>query len=133
MAVAMGEAMLVERPAEPVVKDSRKTIGVLALAIIKGGPRFGYGTNQRWNNNNNAGRGGYQNRATSHGGVTRGGIDADLLQQTVQAVVAAVTTAQKTPEVAQHATPPAESGDVIREAVVPVAAPTVGQQQRVVA
>jgi hypothetical protein len=37
MAVAMGEAMLVERPAEPVVKDSRKTIGVLALAIIKGG------------------------------------------------------------------------------------------------
>ncbi|KAK1697739.1 hypothetical protein QYE76_014436 [Lolium multiflorum] len=101
------------------------------------GPRFGFGANQRWNNNNNAGRGGYQNRATSHGGVARGGFDADLLQQTVQAVVAAVTAAQKVPEAAGmaqvQATPPLETVAVNREEVVPVAAPTVGQQQRVVA
>jgi hypothetical protein len=101
------------------------------------GPRFGFGANQRWNNNNNAGRGGYQNRATSHGGVARGGFDADLLQQTVQAVVAAVTAAQKVPEAAGmaqvQAPPPLENVTANREEVVPVAAPTVGQQQTVVA
>jgi hypothetical protein len=63
--------------------------------------RFNYGGNQqRWNNGNIPGRGGYQNRfrANGHGVAARIGIDADLLQQTVQAVVAAVTAAQKTPE-----------------------------------
>ncbi|KAK1632989.1 hypothetical protein QYE76_007304 [Lolium multiflorum] len=103
------------------------------------GPRFGYGANQRWNNNNNAGRGGYQNRfgATSHGGVTRGGIDADLLQQTVHAVVAAVTAAQKVPEVAgtpqAHTTPSSEAGVAGRAVLVSATGPTVGQQQGVVA
>ncbi|KAM0898640.1 hypothetical protein ACQ4PT_021807 [Festuca glaucescens] len=44
-----------------------------------------------------AGRGGYQQRfhTNVYNAPARGGIDADLLQQTVQAVVAAVTAAQK--------------------------------------
>jgi hypothetical protein len=64
--------------------------------------RFGYGANQqRWNNGNNSGTGnGYQNRfrANGDGAAARSAIDADLLQQTVQAVIAAVMVAQKTPE-----------------------------------
>ncbi|KAM0871316.1 hypothetical protein ACQ4PT_039450 [Festuca glaucescens] len=60
--------------------------------------RFGYGGNQqRWN----TGRGGgFQNRprANGTGAAARNSIDADLLQQTVQAVVAAVTTATKITE-----------------------------------
>ncbi|KAM0878122.1 hypothetical protein ACQ4PT_035063 [Festuca glaucescens] len=60
--------------------------------------RFGYGGNQqRWN----TGRGGgFQNRprANGTGAAARNGIDADLLQQTVQAVVAAVTAATKITE-----------------------------------
>ncbi|KAM0908112.1 hypothetical protein ACQ4PT_015684 [Festuca glaucescens] len=60
--------------------------------------RFGYGGNQqRWN----TGRGGtYVNRPRAQGmeGATRSSIDADLLQQTVQAVVAAVTAATKVTE-----------------------------------
>ncbi|KAM0853242.1 hypothetical protein ACQ4PT_051215 [Festuca glaucescens] len=98
--------------------------------------RFGYGANQqRWNSGNNVGRGGFQNRfrANPHGGVARGGIDADLLQQTVQAVVAAVTAAQKAPEVAGasqvHVTVGTEVGVTNQDAVVSVAAPTIVQQQ----
>ncbi|KAM0871713.1 hypothetical protein ACQ4PT_039199 [Festuca glaucescens] len=60
--------------------------------------RFGYGGNQqRWN----TGRGGsYVNRSRVQetAGAPRSGIDADLLQQTVQAVVAAVTVATKASE-----------------------------------
>jgi hypothetical protein len=37
MAVTMGVVMLVERPAGPVDMVSRKKIGMMALAIIKGG------------------------------------------------------------------------------------------------
>ncbi|KAM0924360.1 hypothetical protein ACQ4PT_004980 [Festuca glaucescens] len=60
--------------------------------------RFGYGGNQqRWI----TGRGGgFQNRSRANGtsAAARNGIDADLLQQTVQAVVAAVTAATKISE-----------------------------------
>jgi hypothetical protein len=52
------------------------------------------GNQQRWSG---TGRGGYQQRfhTNVHNAPARGGIDADLLQQTVQIVVAAVTAAQK--------------------------------------
>ncbi|KAM0861459.1 hypothetical protein ACQ4PT_045878 [Festuca glaucescens] len=106
---------------------------VAARALVEAGP--GKET-QRWNSGNNVGRGGgYQNRfrANPHGAVARGGIDADLLQQTVQAVVAAVTIAQKAPEVAGasqvHAAVGTEVGVPNQDAVVSVAAPTVVQQQ----
>ncbi|KAM0905253.1 hypothetical protein ACQ4PT_017525 [Festuca glaucescens] len=58
--------------------------------------RFAYGGNQqRWN----TGRGGgYVNRPRATGTEARNGIDAELLQQTVQAVVAAVTAATKVSE-----------------------------------
>ncbi|KAK1681753.1 hypothetical protein QYE76_042601 [Lolium multiflorum] len=55
------------------------------------------GNHQRWN----SGRGGAyenRNRGNESEGAVRGGIDADLLQQTVQAVVAAVTAATKLTE-----------------------------------
>ncbi|KAM0930524.1 hypothetical protein ACQ4PT_000898 [Festuca glaucescens] len=93
---------------------------------------------KRWNNGNNLGRGGgYQNRfrANGNGVAARNGIDADLLQQTVQAVVAAVTVAQKIPEpaggTAVHAAAGSDvfSGVPSQPTVVPVAAPTVIQQQ----
>ncbi|KAK1696218.1 hypothetical protein QYE76_012915 [Lolium multiflorum] len=64
--------------------------------------RAGYGGNQqRWNNQNNGGRGGtFQSRFRgANEGVVSGPIDAELLHQTVQAVVAAVTAVQKAPEV----------------------------------
>ncbi|KAK1661842.1 hypothetical protein QYE76_050001 [Lolium multiflorum] len=64
--------------------------------------RAGYGNNQqRWVSQNNVGRGGaFQSRyrGNNDGAAARGPIDADLLHQTVQAVVAAVTAAQKAPE-----------------------------------
>ncbi|KAM0842688.1 hypothetical protein ACQ4PT_058202 [Festuca glaucescens] len=68
--------------------------------------RFGYGGNQqRWN----TGRGGaYANRPRTQGaeGGSRTSFDADLLHQTVQAVVAAVTAATKVTESsAVHASP----------------------------
>ncbi|KAM0921975.1 hypothetical protein ACQ4PT_006455 [Festuca glaucescens] len=66
-----------------------------------------------------------------------GGIDAELLQQTVQAVVAAVTAAQKVPEAAGasqvHETVETEVGVTNRDAVASVAVPTVVQQQGVAA
>ncbi|KAM0920367.1 hypothetical protein ACQ4PT_007556 [Festuca glaucescens] len=108
-------------------------------AILHNSNIFSYGGNQqRWNNGNNPGRGGgYQNRfrANGNGVAAKNGIDADLLQQTVQAVVAAVTVAQKIPEPAGGTAVHAASGsDVLsgvpsQPAVVPVAAPTVIQQQ----
>ncbi|KAM0838855.1 hypothetical protein ACQ4PT_060706 [Festuca glaucescens] len=69
--------------------------------------------NNGYNAGNNGGYGGYQQRWQSDRGYqyrprdnganmqSRAGIDADLLQQTVQAVVAAVTTATKVTEPAQ--------------------------------
>ncbi|KAM0852187.1 hypothetical protein ACQ4PT_051922 [Festuca glaucescens] len=100
------------------------------------GNRFGYAApQQRWSEGNNGGRGGYQYRARANpsGGVTRGGIDADLLHQTVQAVVAAVTAAQKAPEVAGSAqvqvAVATEAGVPNTEVGVSAAAPTVAQQQ----
>ncbi|KAM0898288.1 hypothetical protein ACQ4PT_022022 [Festuca glaucescens] len=100
------------------------------------GNRFGYAApQQRWSEGNNGGRGGYQYRARANpsGGVTRGGIDADLLHQTVQAVVAAVTAAQNAPEVAGSAqvqvAVATEAGVPNTEVGVSAAAPTVAQQQ----
>jgi hypothetical protein len=69
--------------------------------------------------------------------VARGGIDAELLKQTVHEVVAAVTAAQKKPVVDEgaqvNATILSEAGAAPRDAVVSVAIPTVGQQQGVAA
>ncbi|KAM0863643.1 hypothetical protein ACQ4PT_044458 [Festuca glaucescens] len=62
------------------------------------GNNFGYGGNQqRWQADR-----GYQYRPREQ---PRSGIDADLLQQTVQAVVAAVTAATKVTEPSQSAPP----------------------------
>ncbi|KAM0889732.1 hypothetical protein ACQ4PT_027516 [Festuca glaucescens] len=88
----------------------------------------------RWNNN---GRGGYQQRfrTAGHDAPARTTVDADLLQQTVQAVVAAVTTAQRTTDdggrVAVHAVAGNEVGSRApnQPTVMSVAAPTVVQQQ----
>jgi hypothetical protein len=97
------------------------------------GHRYGYGANPRWNNGNNGARGGFQNRGGSQGGVARGGIDADLLQQTVHAVVAVVTAAQKVPDAAVvsqvQAVLPAVNEGARRETVVPVVVSTVVPQQ----
>ncbi|KAM0873685.1 hypothetical protein ACQ4PT_037891 [Festuca glaucescens] len=72
-----------------------------------------YQRNNGYNAGNNGGYGGYQQRWQSDRGYqyrprdnganmqSRAGIDADLLQQTVQAVVAAVTAATKVTEPAQ--------------------------------
>jgi hypothetical protein len=103
------------------------------------GNRFGYGANsQRWNNGNSGGRGGYQNRfrASPSAPIARNAIDADFLQKTMQAVVAAVTAVQKAPEVAavsQVHTPGVLEGAPDKEAAVPVATPVVVQQQEQVA
>ncbi|KAM0855580.1 hypothetical protein ACQ4PT_049693 [Festuca glaucescens] len=98
-----------ENPAELQVMGIMQTIGM----IIGGGQRNfssnfhsnnrgGFGNNQqRWVNPNNAGRGGgfqQRYRGTGDGVAARGPIDADFLHQTVHAVVAAVTAAQKVPE-----------------------------------
>jgi hypothetical protein len=98
------------------------------------GPRYGYGANPRWNNSSNGARGGFQGRGVAQGGVARGGIDAELLQQTVQAVVAAVTTVQKAPDVAGvsqvQAVVPTVNEEARRDTVVPVEASTVANQQK---
>ncbi|KAM0895108.1 hypothetical protein ACQ4PT_024038 [Festuca glaucescens] len=100
--------------------------------------RSGYGNNQqRWISGNNVGRGGgYQNRFHGHGdGAARNTIDADLLQQTVQAVVAAVTAAQKNPEsvggVARNNAVSTNAASAVQSQsmVMPVAAPSDIQQQ----
>ncbi|KAK1683201.1 hypothetical protein QYE76_044049 [Lolium multiflorum] len=59
---------------------------------------------KRWVSQSNGGRGGafqprFRGNSDAVGAAARGPIDADLLHQTVQAVVAAVTAAQKTSEV----------------------------------
>jgi uroporphyrinogen-III decarboxylase len=59
-----------------------------------------------------------RNRGQETEGVLRGGIDAELLQQTVQAVVAAVTAATKTKEV------PAAQVPVVAQASEPVTVAT---------
>ncbi|XP_047057289.1 uncharacterized protein LOC124663662 [Lolium rigidum] len=109
-AVILAAEMLVVLLVSPAVKVFRMKIGVLALN------RFG---------------------ATVHGGGARGGIDAELLKQTVHEVVAAVTAAQKKPVAEEGAqvntTILSEAGAAARDAVVSVATPTVGQQQDVVA
>ncbi|KAM0890072.1 hypothetical protein ACQ4PT_027266 [Festuca glaucescens] len=92
------------------------------------------GNQQRWNN---ASRGGYQQRfrPVGHNVQPRGGFDADLLQQTVQAVVAAVTAAQKPTEpsggTVAHVPPSkvAVSGAPNNNTAMSAGAPNVGQQQ----
>ncbi|KAK1699142.1 hypothetical protein QYE76_015839 [Lolium multiflorum] len=85
---------------------------------------------------NNSGRGGYQQRFRADGHVAPAptGMDANLLHQTVEAVVATVTAAQKTTNaggrtkvhaVAGHGV---GSGGTNQPTVVPVAAATVMQQ-----
>jgi hypothetical protein len=69
---------------------------------------YNSGNQQRWNANR-----GFQYRARDNVAnvQTRSGIDADLLQQTVQAVVAAVTAATKVAEPVQS-TPFAANIDI---------------------
>ncbi|KAM0853722.1 hypothetical protein ACQ4PT_050886 [Festuca glaucescens] len=94
------------------------------------GNSSGYGGNQqRWNADR-----GFQYRARDNGANTqpRSGIDADLLQQTVQAVVAAVTAATKVAEPIQS-TPTAANIDIVaggkdQHVMTPVAAPNVVPQ-----
>ncbi|KAM0837530.1 hypothetical protein ACQ4PT_061582 [Festuca glaucescens] len=97
--------------------------------------RFGYGGNQqRWNTGQG---GGYVNRPRAHGTevAARNSIDADLLQQTVQAVVAAVTAATKISEppavqVPQAAAVADDTGAATGQQVgLPVAAPNSTVQQ----
>ncbi|KAM0926371.1 hypothetical protein ACQ4PT_003471 [Festuca glaucescens] len=103
-------------------------------ANFNNGNRFGFGGNQqRWN----TGRGGsYQHRFRDNGAgaPARSGFDVDRLQQTVQAVVAAVTAATKisepavaTPQVA--AVPDNLAGGTGQHAVMSVAAPNAIPQQ----
>ncbi|KAM0825230.1 hypothetical protein ACQ4PT_069695 [Festuca glaucescens] len=99
------------------------------------GSNFGYGGNQqRWNV---ARGGGFQYRARDNGaGVqARSGIDADLLHQTVQAVVAAVTAATKISEPTQNVPHVAANttdilvGGADQHAVMPVAVSNAVPQQ----
>ncbi|KAM0824032.1 hypothetical protein ACQ4PT_070474 [Festuca glaucescens] len=94
------------------------------------GNNFGYGGNQqRWQATRG---GGFQQRARDNGaGVpARTGIDADLLHQTVQAVVAAVTAATKVPESTQVAVgSDAMAGGTGQHAGMSVAAPNAIPQQ----
>ncbi|KAM0887204.1 hypothetical protein ACQ4PT_029203 [Festuca glaucescens] len=97
------------------------------------------GNHQRWN----SGRGGSyvnRNRGQESEGAMRSGIDADLLQQTVQAVVAAVTAATKVTEApvvhvpvvtAGHDPGPASVDGQSGEAPAAMPNPTVVQQEGV--
>ncbi|KAM0898292.1 hypothetical protein ACQ4PT_022009 [Festuca glaucescens] len=97
------------------------------------------GNQQRWN----SGRGGSyvnRNRGQESEGAMRSGIDADLLQQTVQAVVAAVTAATKVTEApvvhvpvvnAGHDPGPASVDGQSGEAPAAMPNPTVVQQEGV--
>ncbi|KAM0921230.1 hypothetical protein ACQ4PT_007109 [Festuca glaucescens] len=95
---------------------------------------IGYNNQQRWNN---SGRGGFQQNYRNNGQAqpVRSGLDADLLQQTVQAVVAAVTAAQRTTEPVGGTVVPASGGNELlsgvpsKNVVAPAAAPTTVQQQ----
>ncbi|KAM0893247.1 hypothetical protein ACQ4PT_025232 [Festuca glaucescens] len=106
-------------------------------ANFQRGPNFNnndrFGNQQRWN----SGHGGgfqYHPRVTDTGVPSRTGIDADLLQQTVQAVVAAVTVATKAVELsaapASHAT--VVDGDRGQQVGMPVAAPLTSQLPTVI-
>ncbi|KAM0913834.1 hypothetical protein ACQ4PT_011907 [Festuca glaucescens] len=105
-----------------------------AMALVVAKAMEAAEESKRWNN---IGRGGYQQRfrTNGHDVPARTSIDADLLQQTVQAVVAAVTAAQKTTDIggrtAVHAAAGHEVGSGVpnQPTVVSVAAPTVMQQQ----
>ncbi|KAM0844986.1 hypothetical protein ACQ4PT_056692 [Festuca glaucescens] len=127
LAMAMGAAPMVRAVAR-TRGEAEVVRGMVAAEDFK----------QRWNNGNNPRRGGgYQNRfrANGDGVAARSTIDADLLQQTVQAVVAAVTAAQKIPEsvggTAVHNAAGADVSSTVpsQSAVMPVAAPTTIQQQ----
>ncbi|KAM0844987.1 hypothetical protein ACQ4PT_056692 [Festuca glaucescens] len=126
LAMAMGAAPMVRAVAR-TRGEAEVVRGMVAAEDFK-----------RWNNGNNPRRGGgYQNRfrANGDGVAARSTIDADLLQQTVQAVVAAVTAAQKIPEsvggTAVHNAAGADVSSTVpsQSAVMPVAAPTTIQQQ----
>ncbi|KAM0825150.1 hypothetical protein ACQ4PT_069732 [Festuca glaucescens] len=128
---AAGRVLLVDR-----ISVEDEAVMATQRGAAHNGNRFGYAAPQQlWSEGNNGGRGGYQYRARANpsGGVTRGGIDADLLHQTVQAVLAAVTAAQKAPEVAGSAqvqvAVATEAGVPNTEVGVSAAAPTVAQQQ----
>ncbi|KAM0842952.1 hypothetical protein ACQ4PT_058013 [Festuca glaucescens] len=96
--------------------------------------RSGHGGNQqRWN----SGRGGgfqYRPRVTDTGVPSRNGIDAELLQQTVQAVVPAVTAATKAvePSAAPISHAAVVDGDRGQQVGMPVAAPTTSQLPTVI-
>ncbi|KAM0901965.1 hypothetical protein ACQ4PT_019530 [Festuca glaucescens] len=96
--------------------------------------RSGHGGNQqRWN----SGRGGgfqYRPRVTDMGVPSRNGIDAELLQQMVQAVVAAVTAATKDvePSAAPISHAAVVDGDRGQQVGMPVAAPTTSQLPTVI-
>ncbi|KAM0883870.1 hypothetical protein ACQ4PT_031341 [Festuca glaucescens] len=106
-------------------------------ANFQRGPNFNnnarFGNQQRWN----SGRGGgfqYRPRVTDTGVSSRTGIDADLLQQTVQAVVAAVTAATKAvePSAAPVSHAAVVDGDRGQQVVMPVAASTTSQLPTVI-
>lgn len=97
--------------------------------------------NQRYGGNQNrwsSGRGGAmsnRNRGQDAEGALRGGIDAALLQQTVEAVVAAVTPATKPKDVvADHLSVTVQSSDptavATEDVQVPVAEPTSSVPQQ---
>ncbi|KAM0880541.1 hypothetical protein ACQ4PT_033491 [Festuca glaucescens] len=88
---------------------------------------------ERWN----SGRGGgfqYRPRVTDTGVPSRNGIDAELLQQTVQAVVAAVTAATKAvePSAAPISHAAVVDSDRGQQVGMPVAAPTTSQLPTVI-
>ncbi|KAM0845185.1 hypothetical protein ACQ4PT_056551 [Festuca glaucescens] len=106
-------------------------------ANFQRGPNFNnnarFGNQQRWN----SGRGGgfqYRPRVTDTGVSSRTGIDADLLQRTVQAVVAAMTAATKAvePSAAPVSHAAVVDGDRGQQVVMPVAAPTTSQLPTVI-
>ncbi|KAM0858917.1 hypothetical protein ACQ4PT_047519 [Festuca glaucescens] len=107
---------------------------VVAMALVLAKAMEEAGGFKRWNNH---GCGGYRQRfrTTGHDAPARTSVDVDLLQQTVQAVVAAVTAAQRTTDdsgrVAVHATAGHEDGSGVpnQPTVMSLAAPTVVQQQ----
>jgi hypothetical protein len=99
------------------------------------GSNFGYGGNQqRWNV---ARGGGFQYRARDNEASVQAwnDIDVDLLHQTVQAVVAAVTAATKISEPTQNVphvagnTTDILAGGVDQHAVMPLAVPNAVSQQ----
>ncbi|KAM0868618.1 hypothetical protein ACQ4PT_041201 [Festuca glaucescens] len=122
------------------VLDGAMRVTAVDVGIKRGGnftsnnSRYG-GNQQRWN----TGRGGAlvnRNRGQETEGALRGGIDADLLQQTVQAVVAAVTAATQAKDapVAQppvvHAVQGSEPDIAVGQVVeAPVAVPNSSAPQ----